>query len=69
MQQSQRVHFNHALNFAIQKANEENLPPLVFFGLTKNHLYANVRHYNFMLEGLKETKKLLVIYTLILYLR
>ena len=31
MQQSMRVNYNHALNYAIERANEVNLPVLVFF--------------------------------------
>lgn len=56
MQQSQRVHFNHALDYAIQLANQYDLPVLVYFGLTSGYPEANVRHYQFMLEGLKEVK-------------
>ena len=56
MQQSQRVHYNHALNHAIELANEASLPLVVFFGLTPGYPDANLRHYKFMLEGLKEVK-------------
>jgi deoxyribodipyrimidine photo-lyase len=59
MQQSQRVHFNHALNHAINLANQWNLPLLVFFGLTSNYPDANERHFAFMLEGLQEVKAIL----------
>jgi deoxyribodipyrimidine photo-lyase len=59
MQQSQRVHFNHALEHAIQIANAKQLPVLVYFGLTPSYPEANARHYQFMLEGIKEVKKLL----------
>jgi deoxyribodipyrimidine photo-lyase len=59
MQQSQRVHFNHALEYAIKLANQQDLPLLVYFGLSKGYLDANLRHYYFMLEGLKEVKELL----------
>jgi deoxyribodipyrimidine photo-lyase len=59
MQQSQRVHFNHALEEAILFANAYQLPLVVYFGLTANYPEANLRHYQFMLEGLKEVKKLL----------
>lgn len=54
MQQAQRVNFNHALEYAIQVANENYLPVLVYFGLSANYPEANRRHYQFMLEGLKE---------------
>jgi deoxyribodipyrimidine photo-lyase len=59
MQQSQRVHYNHALDYAIQIANQYDLPLLVYFGLTPNYPDANLRHYTFMLEGLKEVKSIL----------
>ena len=55
MQASQRVLDNHALEFAIQKANELHKPLVVFFGLTDSFPEANERHYQFMLEGLQET--------------
>ncbi len=54
MQQSQRVHWNHALAVAIEQANELKLPLLVGFGLTPSFPEANYRHYYFMMEGLVE---------------
>jgi deoxyribodipyrimidine photo-lyase len=56
MQASQRVEYNHALEYAIERANELGLPLLVFFGITDDFPEANERHYHFMLEGLKEVK-------------
>jgi len=56
MQQSQRIRCNHALNFAIEKANEEKLPLCVLFVLTDNFPDAEVAHYVFMLEGLIEVR-------------
>ncbi|MFN7138199.1 MAG: deoxyribodipyrimidine photo-lyase [Limisphaerales bacterium] len=55
MQQSQRAEFNHALEFALQQANQRDLPLLVCFGLMDDYPEANVRQYRFMLEGLRET--------------
>ena len=55
MQQAQRAHCNHALEFAIDKANDLGLPLVVFFGITPNFPGANANHYRFMLEGLAET--------------
>lgn len=55
MQASQRARFNHALEYAIERANELKLPCIVFFGLTDKYPEANTRHYRFMLEGLKGT--------------
>ncbi len=57
MQQSQRAEENHALEFAIQQANERHQPLLVIFGLTDDYPEANLRHYRFMLEGLQETRR------------
>lgn len=54
MQQSQRAEFNHALEYAAQRANELKLPLFVAFGLTDGYPEANARHYRFMLEGLAE---------------
>jgi len=56
MQASQRDEYNHALEFAILKANELRQPLIVFFGITDQFPEANERHYTFMLEGLKEVK-------------
>ncbi len=57
MQQSHRVEENHALIYAIEKANKYNLPIIVQFCLVENYPEANLRHYTFMLEGLLEVKK------------
>ena len=59
MQQSQRAEYNHALEFAIQRANDNHLPVLVGFGIMDNYPEANLRHYTFMLEGLKDTQSTL----------
>ncbi len=55
MQASQRADYNHALEFAVREANKSRLPLLVCFGITDNYPGANLRHYRFMLEGLKHT--------------
>ena len=54
MQSSQRTEYNLALTYAILKANKLNKPIIAFFGITPNYPKANLRHYQFMLEGLKE---------------
>lgn len=56
MQQSQRAEHNHALEYAIQQANDLGQPLLVGFGLTDDYPEANLRHYRFMLEGLQDTQ-------------
>ncbi len=57
MQQSQRAHFNHALEHSIRIANQRGEPLVVVFGLTENYPEANERHFAFMLEGLAETEQ------------
>jgi deoxyribodipyrimidine photo-lyase len=54
MQQSQRASYNHALEFAVERANAFGKPLLVCFGLTDGYPEANARHYAFMLQGLAE---------------
>jgi len=55
MQQSQRAETNHALEYAVRRANELGRPLVVAFGLTDDYPGANLRHYRFMLEGLAKT--------------
>ena len=57
MQASQRSEYNHALEYAISKANDLHQPVVVFFGITDRFPEANERHYWFMLEGLKEIQR------------
>jgi len=59
MQQSQRAEYNHALEYAVLKANDLGLGVVVAFGLADEYPEANLRHYTFMLEGLTETQTLL----------
>jgi deoxyribodipyrimidine photo-lyase len=59
MQSSQRAEQNHALEYAVQRANEMGQRLLVVFGLTDDYPEANLRHYAFMLEGLKDTQETL----------
>jgi deoxyribodipyrimidine photo-lyase len=54
MQQAQRAHWNHALEYAIEEANRLRLPLLACFGITQRFPGANLRHYAFMLDGLLE---------------
>jgi deoxyribodipyrimidine photo-lyase len=56
MQASQRAEWNHALEFAIEHANEMGQPLVCLFGITDTYPEANLRHYAFMLEGLRETQ-------------
>ena len=56
MQQAQRTEFNHALEFAIQHANDLGKQLLVAFGLMDDYPGANLRHYHFMLQGLADVE-------------
>ena len=57
MQAAQRAEDNHALEYAIDLANERGKPLVAFFGLTESFPEANARHYAFLLEGLAETAR------------
>lgn len=57
MQRSQRAEFNPALEYAITRANEIDLPLVVYFGLTDDFSQGNERHFRFMLGGLKKTQE------------
>ncbi|MCX8151329.1 MAG: deoxyribodipyrimidine photo-lyase [Candidatus Bathyarchaeota archaeon] len=59
MQSSHRADYNFALSYAILKANKLDVPLIAFFGLTPEFPEANLRHYHFMLEGLKKTSEAL----------
>ena len=56
MQQSQRSQCNHALEFAIQRANENGDRLLVCFGVTSEYPEASLRHFRFMMQGLQQTE-------------
>ncbi len=56
MQRAQRSEFNHALEYAVDKANSLEIPLVVLFCLTEDFKDANLRHYHFMIEGLNEVK-------------
>jgi deoxyribodipyrimidine photo-lyase len=59
MQQSQRAEFNHALEYAVWEAGRMGQGVVVAFGLTDDYPEANLRHYTFMLQGLRETAQAL----------
>lgn len=54
MQRAQRAADNHALETAVSAANQLGLPVLVAFVLTDDYPEANLRHYRFMAEGLRD---------------
>ncbi len=55
MQHSQRAYENPALEYAIRWANDLDTRCVVAFALTDDYPDGNLRHFQFMLEGLKET--------------
>jgi deoxyribodipyrimidine photo-lyase len=54
MQRAQRALDNPALELAIKVANELGLPVVVFFSVIPNYPNANLRHYHFMQQGLRD---------------
>ena len=59
MQAAQRAEYNHALEYSVLSANKLKVPIIVLLGIADDYPEANLRHYHFMLEGLKETKNVL----------
>jgi len=57
MQMFKRTEYNHALNFAIQEANERKLPLVVYEGLKYYYPWASDRIHTFILEGVEEKRK------------
>ncbi len=57
MQMFKRTEYNHALNFAIQEANERKLPLVVYEGLKYYYPWASDRIHTFILEGIEEKRK------------
>ncbi len=56
MQASQRIKDNKALALAVSMANDNNIPLITVFNLMPDFPGANIRHYLFMLQGLRELK-------------
>ena len=54
MQRAQRARDNPALETAIAAANAVGKPPVVYFAMIAGVRGANLRHYRFMVEGLRE---------------
>ena len=54
MQRAQRGVDNHALNLAIAIGNELKLPVVVYFAGISNFPHANLRHYVFLQQGLRD---------------
>ena len=54
MQHAQRALDNPALDIAIEAANELNIPVIVYFSAISNFPSANLRHYSFLNQGLRD---------------
>jgi deoxyribodipyrimidine photo-lyase len=54
MQASHRTEENPALQYAVEQADALQLPLIVYFGIWQSYPEANLRHFRFMLEGLKQ---------------
>ena len=57
MQRAQRGIDNHAVNLAVELANELGLPLVVYFAGISNFPHANLRHYVFLQQGLVDVEK------------
>ena len=57
MQMFKRTENNHALKFAIEQANERDLPLVVYEGLKYYYPWASDRLHTFILEGVEEKRK------------
>ena len=56
MQRAMRIVENPALDVAIEAANLLGLPVVVFFSVIPNYPNANLRHYHFMQQGLRDVE-------------
>ena len=54
---STRTRHNPALEYAVQRANDLGVPPVVCFGLTDDWPEANERHYLFLLQGMADVAR------------
>jgi len=57
MQRAQRGRDNHAVDVAVKVANLLGLPLVVYFAAISNFPHANLRHYVFLQQGLKDIEE------------
>jgi len=57
MQRALRIVDNPALDVAIEAANILGLPVVVYFGVIPNYPNANLRHYHFLQQGLRDAQE------------
>jgi len=56
MQRAMRIVDNPALDVAIEAANEMRLPVVVFFAVIPSYPNANLRHFHFLAQGLRDVE-------------
>jgi deoxyribodipyrimidine photo-lyase len=56
MQRAMRVFENPALDVAIEAGNILGLPVVIYFGVIPNYPNANLRHYRFLAQGLRDVE-------------
>jgi deoxyribodipyrimidine photo-lyase len=57
MQRAMRIVDNPALDVAIEAGNAVGLPVVVFFSVIPNYPNANLRHYHFLAQGLRDVEQ------------
>src|ERR1700729_2475702 len=57
MQRAQRGVDNHAVDLAVEVANLLGLPLVVYFAGISNFPHANLRHYVFLNQGLRDVEE------------
>ena len=57
MQRAMRIDDNPALDVAINVGNLLGLPVVIFFSVIPNYPNANLRHYHFMQQGLRDVER------------
>ncbi len=57
MQRAVRAVDNPALDVAIEAANILGIPVVIYFGVIPNYPNANLRHYHFLQQGLRDARK------------
>jgi len=57
MQRAVRVEDNPALDVAVEAGNLLDLPVVVFFSVIPNYPNANLRHYHFLQQGLRDVEE------------
>ncbi|MEF2277109.1 deoxyribodipyrimidine photo-lyase [Deinococcus sp. YIM 134068] len=57
VQSSVRTHDNHALEYAVGEARRLGVPLAAVFGLNPGYPEANARHFQYLLEGLRDVRE------------